>query len=245
MKIDSFLEIMAKSKIAKYKEYLCQTVRPAIDIIKNRNEKPYLGCSRFGGTPDLPVGSEWPTHDSVPYRFLGQINFADLPLSEIELPSSGLLSLFVADDPTGECYLEVFEDEYLHTIYIPELTNIENVSSPNTVFGKTTVVKFCSTIDIPYDEYQIKDWPFDEEETDDYNEIRSFLHESDDYLLGYPSHCTLAYNPTPGTEWVSLLTIGSDNDLEWCWHDGDKLMIFIERERLKNSDFSSLKADAG
>ena len=44
------------------------------------------------------------------------------------------------------------------------------------------------------------------------------------YLLGYPLNSTLAYDPTPGPKWWSLLTLGSDfSGLDWCWHDGDWL----------------------
>ncbi|MBK6691765.1 MAG: DUF1963 domain-containing protein [Myxococcales bacterium] len=66
-----------------------------------------------------------------------------------------------------------------------------------------------------------------------------------DHLLGYPSHYSLGYDPTPGPEWVSLLTLHSHDALEWCWQDGNKLMVFIERERLAARDFSALKCDAG
>lgn len=245
MNTDKFLETVMQSDISKHKEFFVQVMHPAIDILKNENRQPYLGCSRFGGAPDLPVDTEWPTYNMEPYRFLGQINFSEITDAETGLPKSGLLSLFVADDSEGECYLETWEEGYIHAIFTPETTKLETIMPPNSINSKATVIEFSKTIDIPYDEYQVKDWPFDEEESDIYSEIRESLHKSSDYLLGYPSHCTLAYDPTPGAEWISLLTIISDDNLEWCWHDGDKLMIFIQREHLKNLDFSSLKADAG
>jgi len=247
MNRNNFLEMIEQSNIANHKEYLSQVLRPAIDILKNKDAEPRLGCSRFGGAPDLPVGSEWPTYEKKPYRFLGQINFTEIASTERGLPSKGLLSLFVADDNDDDDdeYLEAFEDGYIHGIYIPETTNLETIMPPHSNIGKTTVIEFFPTIDIPYDEYQLKGWPFDEVQSDIYTEIRDSLHKSSDYLLGYPSHHTLAYDPTPGAEWISLLTVDSDDSLEWCWHDGDKLMIFIETERLKNLDFSRLRSDAG
>ena len=66
-----------------------------------------------------------------------------------------------------------------------------------------------------------------------------------DYLLGYPSHYSLGYNPTPGPEWEALLTLHSHDDLDWQWGDADKLMVFIETHRLAACDFSQLKVDAG
>ena len=53
------------------------------------------------------------------------------------------------------------------------------------------------------------------------------------------------YDPTPGAEWISLLTVGSLDEFEWCWHDGDTLMVFIEPAKLEQKDFSHLKSDAG
>lgn len=246
MNRNKFQDIIEQSHIASHKEYLSQVLRPAIDILRNTDAQPRLGCSRFGGAPDLPVGSEWPTYETKPYRFLGQINFTEIASTEGGLPSKGLLSLFVADyNDDGDSYLEVFEDGYIHGIYIPETTNLETIMLPHSDIGKTIVIEFSTTIDIPYDEYQLKDWPFDEVQSDIYTEIRNSLHKSLDYLLGYPSHSTLAYDPTPGEEWIPLLTVDSDDSLDWCWHDGDKLMIFIETERLKNLDFSMLRSDAG
>ncbi|WP_216629065.1 YwqG family protein [Cytobacillus massiliigabonensis] len=246
MNRNEFLKMIEQSEIADHKEYLCQVLRPAIDILKNKDAEPRLGGSRFGGASDLPAGSEWPSYGMKPYRFLGQINFSEIPSIEASLPSKGLLSLFVADDnPDDGDYLEAFEDGYIHAIYIPDSVNLETICPPNSDIGKAAVIEFSPTVDIPYDEYQLRDWPFKEDQSDSYSEVRDSLHKSSDYLLGYPSHYTLAYNPTPGADWISLLTIDSDDDLEWCWHDGDKLMIFIEKERLKNLDFTKLKADAG
>ncbi len=63
--------------------------------------------------------------------------------------------------------------------------------------------------------------------------------------MGYPHNNTLAFDPTPGPGWRSLLTLGSDDDLEWCWHDGDWLVTFIEETRLRAGDFSLIKSVAG
>lgn len=245
MNKNNFLEMIEQSNINNHKKYLSQVLRPAFDIVRNTDTELRMGGSRFGGAPDLPIGSEWPMYEKKPYRFLGQINFTEITSTERGLPSKGLLSLFVANDNFEDVYLEAFEDGYIHGIYIPETNNLGTLMPPYSDIGKTTVIEFYPTIDIPYDEYQMKDWPFDEVESDIYTEIRDSLHKSSDYLLGYPSHNTLAYDPTPGSEWIPLLTVDSDESLEWCWHDGDKLMIFIEKERLNNFDFSRLKSDAG
>lgn len=246
MNTKDFLDIIKQSDISKHSRFLMKSIRPAIDIVKNVSNKPYLGCSRFGGSPDLQVGAEWPTYNNKPYRFLGQINFSEITGIETDFPKSGLLSLFFVDYSEDQCSLEPWDSGYIRAIFTPETSNLENIKAPQSVDEKSVCIEFSPTIDLPFDEYQMEEWPFDDEEEEDiYWEIRESLHKSYDYLLGYPSYCTLAYDPTPGTEWISLLTISSDNNLEWCWHDDDMLMLFIQREDLKKLDFSNIKAEAG
>jgi hypothetical protein len=71
------------------------------------------------------------------------------------------------------------------------------------------------------------------------------LHPGRGYLLGYPLNTSLAYDPTPGPGWSSLLTLDSDDDLEWCWHDGDWLVTFFNNQKALAGDFSDIRADAG
>jgi uncharacterized protein YwqG len=59
-----------------------------------------LGCSRLGGTPDLPEGIEWPVFsDGRPLAFLAQFDLAEVAAigtPVVGLPQSGLLSVFSA-----------------------------------------------------------------------------------------------------------------------------------------------------
>ena len=48
----------------------------------------------------------------------------------------------------------------------------------------------------------------------------------------------------PWPEWCSLLTLASDDKLNWFWH-GDWLVTFIEKEKIRNADFSTIQTDAG
>jgi uncharacterized protein YwqG len=264
MNIVDLIKEVEASKIAKNKEFIIRRVRPAVDIIKKDNATSFLACSRFGGMPDLPVGTKWPVYEDddgnpIPYQFLGQINFADIQPTNNGLPTSGLLCLFVAEGKFWQ------DDGYINAIYISDLTNLETAKLPSipneckfdgelTPLSyyfrsnkKTFVLEFTPTLDMPQDEYQVDDFPpfkYGEEDYNNYQNIRNSLH-SDKYLLGYPTHCSLAYDPTPGPEWICFLCVDSDNDFEWCWHDGDRLFVFIEKEKLKELDFKNLKSDAG
>lgn len=140
----------------------------------------------------MPVGIEWPRYNNKAYRFLGQINFSEIRGIETELPKSGLLSFFFDDYSEDDDYLEAWEEGYIHAIFTPKLNKLQTIEESNVTHGNEAVIEFSPTVDIPYDEYQVKDWPLDEDETMIYDEIREYIHKGDDYLLGYPSHRTLA-----------------------------------------------------
>ncbi len=243
--VEQLRALLAKSSLKKNTEYLLGLIRPAIDIVKSP-AKPTLGGSRFGGSPDLPAGTMWPQHEMGSYSFLAQLNFAEVPPVGGLLPTSGLLSLFVGvDSEDGEFFWQT--PGYVKAMFIAEGTPLVTLPSPKNVsLGKATAVEFHETIDLPFDGEQAEAWPItDYDEQEKYSALRDKLHVSEHYLLGYPSHCSLGYDPTPSPQWTSLLTLDSDERLKWHWHDSDKLMVFIERSRLKQKDFSVLASDAG
>jgi uncharacterized protein YwqG len=246
MDLSRFSQMVEQSPIANQQEYLQRHLRPAIDILR-LDAAMRIGGSHYGGSPDWPVGFAWPMHHLGPYRFLAQLNFAEIPNINVGLPKHGLLSLFVADDPTGESEFFWGDPGYVHAEFFSEPIGLVRTPPPAAMaFGSSWPIRYRSTVDLPFDQDQVDVWPFATDELlAQYNSLRQALHESEDYLLGYPSHCSLAYDPTPGLEWIALFTADSDDALEWCWHDGDKLMIFIERERLQQCDFSNLRSDAG
>ncbi|MEH1829772.1 MAG: DUF1963 domain-containing protein [Nostoc sp.] len=92
MDVKNFLQMFEQTPIALHQDYLCRVLRPAIEIIRSDSEMD-LVRSRYGGSPDLPEGFEWPTHQLGFYRFLGQFNFAEIPVVNASLPDCGL-SLF-------------------------------------------------------------------------------------------------------------------------------------------------------
>lgn len=61
-----------------------------------------VGCTRFGGEPDLPPSVEWPMNEGRPMTFAAQIDLDELAefAAARELPRGGLLSFFY--DPAGD-----------------------------------------------------------------------------------------------------------------------------------------------
>jgi uncharacterized protein YwqG len=232
--------------LGEQREFLLRIARPSVEIISA--EVPVAkGCSKCGGSPDLPTDFKWPHHKLGPYRFIGQVNLADIPKGPNGLPRGGVLSFFYAHDETGESFWG--DPEYVRAYRFENVGALKSVDPPAVVrLGSTSSVKVQLGVDVPpwpWDESAAKKWPLSESQRDAYWELRSRLHPSGRYLLGYPFNTTLAYDPTPGPEWRSLLTLSSDDELEWCWHDSDWLVTFIEEQRLRAGDFSQIKADAG
>jgi hypothetical protein len=89
--------------LGENREYLSGIARPSVEIII-AGAPVTKGCSKFGGSPDLPTDFKWPQHKLGPYRFIGQVNLADIPKGPHGLPGGGLLSFFYAHDENGESF---------------------------------------------------------------------------------------------------------------------------------------------
>jgi uncharacterized protein YwqG len=217
-------------------------VRPAVDIVTRKGPRGGVGSSRFGGQPDLPPDFQWPS-SCLPFRFVAQFCLADVPSTEpTPLPSSGVLSFFVADYDEEELFWG--DPGYVRVFHFSDIESlapaIGGATSPTV-----REVSFVETIDIPFDRDQMPHIKLEATEKEQYVAIRQALHQSCDYFLGYPSHRTLAYNPSPGDDWLSLVNLDSDEELDWCWHDGDRLMTFIHRSKLTEGNFEDVRSDAG
>lgn len=239
---------VSKLGLGEHREHLLGIARPSVEILTAK-ARVAKGCSKFGGSPDLPADFQWPQHKLGPYRFIGQINFADIPTGRHGLPNGGLLSFFYAHDENGESFWG--DPNYVRAYRFDKSDALKPVEPPAAVrLGSTAVLKFQLGVDVPprpwpSNESAAKKWPISEDQEDAYWDLRCKLHPSGRYLLGYPFNTTLAYDPTPGPKWRSLLTLNSDDKLEWCWHDDDWLVTFIEERRLRAGDFSRIKSDAG
>jgi len=225
--------------LAEYVEYLLKIAKPCVDIdlvdLRVTQE-----CSRFGGDPFVPLDFKFPPHEVGEYRFLGQINFAEIADPPSILPESGLLTIFYAYDEEGEIFWG--DDDYILGFYWRDWQNHTLLKLPTKNLSKARRIVLTAGINLPFNDELRDDWAFDPELLWELVEIVDPNHE---YLLGYPSFNSLAYDPTPGKEWISLLTVSSLPEFDWCWHDGDKLMVFIEADKLAKGDFSCLKSDAG
>lgn len=227
-------------------DYLEGIAKPSVEIRLAEDESAKTTGSRFGGLPAVPPGFRWPKYAHGQFRFLGQINCAEIEAGASLLPDAGILSFFYAVDENGECVWA--ENDYVTAYFWPDPAQLKELAPARSAGPATdsVAVQLERGLHLPR-HYELRDdWPFDE----DSEEIDLVVYglaenQADDYLLGYPSYCTLGEDPTPGEDWIALLTVASNEDLNWCWQDGDKLMVFIQKDKLKTRDFSKLYCIAG
>lgn len=238
--------IDANPALAAHKDFLSGLVQPNVEIVLDK-AKAQPHESRLGGEPFAPADFSWPEHKIGVYLFIGQINFAELIDPPADLPRAGLLSLFYALDQDDEIFWR--DEDYILGFYWPTLEGMTLHKTPHKYSTDPCKISFRNGIDIPRHEDLREDWPFDFEVL---GEALEALPQSEqlplDYLLGSPSFDSLAYDPTPDApngNWRSLITLQSHKKLKWCWQDGARLMVFIEKDKLAAQDFGRLLADAG
>lgn len=256
MNRDSFERLIgSEPALAPHVDFLRGLLKPCVRITITP-DAPTGTQSQFGGKPMVPANFAWPQHASGLYYFLGQINFAEMVERPVSLPATGLLSLFYVDyDPESDYDGELFwgNDGYVKAWYFEDVAALVQVTAPHGKTAKAKRIALAGEFDIPRHGELREDWPFDFETLDTLladdgawqGKLVPNALLATDYLLGYPSYYSLGYDPTPGDSWIVLLTLHSHETFKWCWHDGDKLMVFIESERLAARDFSNLKSDAG
>lgn len=193
---------------SEHADYILNLSKPSVDI-EVMDELPESAGSRFGGHPLLPKDFEWPVHAVGEYRFLGQIDFAEIANLPNLLPKSGLLSLFYAFHEEGEIFWG--NDGYVLGFYWDDCSGHSIFDSPTNYVPAARKISLAGSIDIPRHLDLRNDWPFDGDVLD---KLTDAIGAKDKYLLGYPSFTTLAYDPTPGPEWMSLLTVPSLDEFD-------------------------------
>jgi Domain of unknown function (DUF1963) len=92
-------------ELGEARDFLLASAVPCYLILKgDEASSPPLGTTRFGGAPDLPESTAWPSgSDGRLANFFAQLDFAELAakIDAPALPRQGLLSLFVPSIETG------------------------------------------------------------------------------------------------------------------------------------------------
>lgn len=201
------------------------------------------GCSRMGGFPDLTDEIQLPRCDDGIWIFLFQINLADIAGLNSYLPNSGLLSFFVKSLEEVECKVIFFDGDadQLSTVrFGPKDLTDDQDDYTATPFH----VEFAAARSLPHvyvdggDDKQAK-----------FDSIFKTVNTVGDHCLnGYTftqheSPETQAANKMGGTpeEWVSLLKLGYDKQVGFCFWDAGTLTFTIHQEDLRRVDFSNVQ----
>jgi len=161
-------------------------------IPTNEEDLP-LGCSKLGGSPDLPVGVSWPSHGNRLLDFRIQIDLQDLNQYRFckVLPSEGHLYIFLYMDLRAEGY-DPSDRENWRFIYHPGPRE-DLQRRPRPELGLKPVhfnpcrIAFHEALSPGWDEIPIHALRLDDDQQDEWQYFIDCLPEETNHqLLGRP-----------------------------------------------------------
>ena len=236
-----FVEIANKLNDAGAGELKSQ-IRKSISI-KSSTPDDYSqpGNSRMGGFPDLADENQLPRTDDGIWIFLFQINLADIAELNSYLPKSGLLSFFVKSLEEFECKVIFYEGEaaQLKTVrFDPQDLTDDQDDYTATPFH----VDFAAGTSLPYIYIDGPNQAKFEAIHETVNTVGDHCLNGDTFTQG-DSPAVQSANQLGGTaeEWVSLLKLGYDHQVGFCFWDAGTLTFTIHQEDLRRHDFSNVQ----
>jgi uncharacterized protein (TIGR02996 family) len=199
-----------------------------------------LGCSKFGGHPDMPPDVDWPECEDRSLSFLAQFNLDELSASPAskDLPRSGLLSVFfsMTTDPrhcdTGEWRLFHFATDELQRRAVPTGLREHQVSHE-------CLLTFRETLVLP-EHLKL-------ESDAEYEVYHEHVYEQ------FRGHWLLAQPPwlSDGPDWWlqrsdefrHLLALDSDENPGWNWGNNGSLFFSIREADLRAKRFFRTRLD--
>ncbi|MCP4220271.1 MAG: DUF1963 domain-containing protein [bacterium] len=244
-------ELIADNELHDYSRLIKSWLLPALKMETTEADAgDNVGNSRFGGVPDLPSGLEWPRNTDGHLVFLAQINFTEAPGTCSDLPSNGILYVFLGDN-------ESCAEVEVALLYTAENRDARKGTLPADYkvcyeygdhVGTPHHVKYTPGTTLPESEDPVVIVSgMREEDRDDYYDIASEWPDHDHRLRGH-CNCPLG-DPRvglpqlqEGNQWLLLMQLGWDKKAEFCFWDAGSLMIFIDSASLAVRDFSRVKA---
>lgn len=241
--------------VSEFIEILKPFKRNAIDICLNSSEdEVVIGCSKFGGQPDVPEDFQWPLDDNNrPLSLLLQINCSDLISFEHEgyLPTSGYLYFFYelgeqnwvgAENSIRVIYRDTQQVE-LHRADYPknlddEFKLKERVVSFLTKDSYPSFPDLCN---------QNTEYQYDIDKLESFNEARNRLQSEPSAnaigtMLGYADliQDAIVNDLNANVLLLQLSSIEEDSH-ELLFGDCGNIYFYISPQDLKNKDFKNLK----
>ena len=235
----------------RLQQSLTDLLRPAIALNVERADDDAIavGASKFGGAPDVPDGFEWPTWNDTPLGFLAQINLEEVAPFDVEgvLPKRGLLSFYYElETPVwGEA-----EQREGWRVFFWENEKLNRETRDVVQDIKCASIKFEATWTCPLDRSDVYFPEASDLNDEEYEQLEEFdeawtfprAHQ----ILGCASviqnepakECEWwAVPKTSAREWLLLLQIESDDNIEAMWGDMGTLYYMIRRADLSSKRF--------
>jgi hypothetical protein len=233
----TYAKAFADAGLDKYFDKLAQR---AVYLIPRRvdERKLELGGTKLGGHPDLPAKAEWPRVKGEPLTFVAQINLREVAphLARGVLPPSGLLSVFLTNDPNGAAgYCE-----HAKVIFTPARAKLVRHEVPEDfvdVIYQAATVKLHPTLSLPS--------PSNRHVTKLLKGDKLARYEQDVFdvpialpqLLGYRCHGYDAEEPATSQ---MLLQLTGDDQTEMEFGDVEFLAFYIHEKKLAQREFGKV-----
>ncbi|HDX9589115.1 TPA: DUF1963 domain-containing protein [Bacillus pseudomycoides] len=103
-------ELIEKYQLNHIKHELLMAAFECIKVVPTQEELLPIGCSKMGGSPDLPAELAYPTYKGRPLHFVAQFHLAEIQAVGIknDLPEKGMLYFFYFADDEQEDFYEVY-----------------------------------------------------------------------------------------------------------------------------------------
>ena len=261
-------ELLSASGLARVSEELIQVALPSIRLTAHPVEETRLrlGSTKFGGSPDLPKGREWPERNGEPLPFIAQINLFEItPYDEDHLfPDAGIMSFFFDQ----KAFFESQSFDQATTWYVCHtpgpLSDLQRLPMPESILRRgtyrTSEVTCTTEITLPnyskYDPTSVErlglSSPLTDKEEQAYYQIQAQLakrigvtyHVPLHRLLGHPDEVQWDMHDELGgmlTDWQLLFQVDSDHSLDTNWGDTGRIYYWMRTHDLAERDFSQVK----
>ena len=187
--------------------WIAATLRPAVRYVATRTSDLSLGpgVTKYGGAPDLPPGTAWPTWvnragDVRPLRFYAQVDLDEARQAApapLDLPERGLLSFFVDLDDELEGVVGLYSWEragstVIHTAPGAALARTPSPTAPLPVARLSPIGRWTwrtAGIDLSDDEFDLLD-ELDDEYEKQIRQVKTarYLYGGRHQLGGFADH---------------------------------------------------------
>lgn len=223
-----------------------------LDRVLLAREPRALGTTRFGGRPDLPVGTQWPRCRGRQQAFLAQIRVRDIPPTARELRRHGGTLLFFMADASGDNW----PARCAAVIHARRGATLARSAPPRGLFRLQPARMLLNLRpDVPDiagngDRLMapLRDIRMTEADWERWYDVRNLLNGDPEYghqLLGYSRG---AFNPDTCTKradrrtapWRQLLMVDNDDELGFDIPDAGRLHVLIAPDALRTGRFDQI-----